>query len=87
VIGDLDDYQLPDAKGYTSMTRYLLGDTDEQRQLRREQVLSTKIQDFHRFGEFLEGLGKTGHVVIMGSEQSLQAANQQGYVLDIEKVM
>ena len=27
-IGDLDFYRLPDAKGYSSMQRYLIGDTD-----------------------------------------------------------
>jgi len=31
-IGDLDGYQLPDAKGYTSLMRYLTGKTDETRQ-------------------------------------------------------
>ena len=28
-IGDMDSYQLPDAKGYTSMMRHLTGRTDE----------------------------------------------------------
>jgi len=29
VIGNIDTYQLPDAKGYTSMVHYLTGETDE----------------------------------------------------------
>jgi hypothetical protein len=41
VIGDLDAYQLPDTKGYTSMARYLAGDTDAERQRMRDEVLST----------------------------------------------
>jgi Zn-dependent M16 (insulinase) family peptidase len=40
-IGDLDAYQLPDAKGYTSMLRYLTNRTDELRQKTRDEVLST----------------------------------------------
>ena len=37
-IGRIDAYQLPDAKGYTSMVRYLIQESDEERQRYREQV-------------------------------------------------
>ena len=53
-IGDLDAYQLPDAKGYTSMMRYLTGRTDEMRQKERDEILSTNGEDFIAFGEMLE---------------------------------
>lgn len=33
--------QLPDAKGYTSMLRHLLKVSDEERQMRRDQILGT----------------------------------------------
>ena len=45
-IGDIDQYQLPDAKGHTAFMRHILGITDEERQARREQVLATTLQDF-----------------------------------------
>lgn len=45
-MGDIDAYQLPDAKGYSALVRHLLGVTDEERQMRREQVLSTSNHDF-----------------------------------------
>lgn len=45
-IGDIDSYQLPDAKGYTAFMRHLLGVTDEERQQRREQILGTTVKDF-----------------------------------------
>lgn len=32
-IGDVDSYQLPDAKGYSAMSRYMLGINDEERQV------------------------------------------------------
>ena len=38
-MGDIDAYQLPDAKGYTSLMRHLLKVSDEERQERREQNL------------------------------------------------
>ncbi len=42
----MDAYQLPDAKGYSAMGRYLLGISDEERQQRRDQILSTSPKDF-----------------------------------------
>lgn len=75
-IGDMDAYQLPDAKGYTSMLRYLIGETDEIRQQRREEVLSTTQADFHALGEALERLNEAGLVVVVGSQEAIRAANE-----------
>lgn len=53
-IGDIDSYQLPDSKGYTAFMRHLLHVSDEERQQRRDEILSTKLEDFVAFGEALE---------------------------------
>lgn len=45
-IGDIDSYQLPDAKGHTAFTRHLLKISEEDRQTRREQILGTSLKDF-----------------------------------------
>ena len=45
-IGDIDSYQLPDAKGYTAFMRHVLKVTDEERQQRREEVLGVSLKDF-----------------------------------------
>ena len=74
-IGDLDTYQLPDAKGYTSMIRYLTGRTDEIRQKIRDEVLSTNGEDFIAFGETLEKVAQSDAVVAMGSQSALEGAN------------
>lgn len=76
-IGDLDAYQLPDAKGYTSMARHLAGDTEEDRQRLREEVLATTAQDFRKFAEALQNVNRHGMVVIMGSPGALAAANAE----------
>ena len=76
-ISDLDGYQLPDARGYTSMVRQLVGDDDTYRQRIREQVLSTTRADFQAFGEALERLQATSRIVVMGGESALQAANAE----------
>ena len=52
-IGSIDTYRLPDAKGYLDMARYLTGQTDEKRQRRRDEILSTAAADFQHFGEYL----------------------------------
>jgi Zn-dependent M16 (insulinase) family peptidase len=74
-IGDMDSYQLPDAKGYTSMLRYLSGITDEERQRRRDEILNTTEDDFKRLADALEQLNQTGCVVVLGSADAIEAAN------------
>jgi Zn-dependent M16 (insulinase) family peptidase len=87
-IGDMDAYQLPDAKGYTSMIRFLCGDNDEMRQRMREQVLSTTQADFQAFGEVLDRLKEDGRVVVLGSKEDIEAANaQRGDWLQVKKVL
>lgn len=87
-IGELDAYQLPDAKGFTSLVRHLVGETDEMRQLYRDQVLATSLADFRAFGEVLEKMNGVGKVVVIGSPEALQVANREreGW-LTIQKLM
>src|SRR5262249_33753792 len=73
--GELDAYQLPDAKGYSSMLRYLVGDTDEIRQRIREEILATSAADFQRFADALEQVVDRGLVVVLGSQSAIEAAN------------
>lgn len=77
-IGELDAYQLPDAKGYTSMIRQLTGVTDDFRQEMREAVLGTKVEDFRAFGEALGRVSEGREaVVVMGSREALEEANRE----------
>jgi len=76
-IGLLDAYQLPDAKGFTSLVRYLAGEDDGMRQQFRDQVLGAAIEDVKAFGSVLEKVVQSGKVVVVGSHEALQAANQE----------
>jgi Zn-dependent M16 (insulinase) family peptidase len=76
VIGDLDAYQLPDAKGYSSMVRTLCGITDEARQQRRDEVLSTTMADFRAFAEVLEQVNAQGLAGVVGAQANIEAANR-----------
>ena len=83
-IGELDAYQLPDAKGYTSMLRYLTGRTDQMRQEIREEVLSTNGEDFIAFGEVLEKVADSQAVAVMGSQNAIESSNAG---LEVTKVL
>jgi hypothetical protein len=73
-IGDLDAYQLPDAKGFTSMTRHLAGDTDAKRQAIRDEVLATKASHFNEFSGALDLVRTHPLVVVLGSEDAIKGA-------------
>ena len=73
-IGAIDAYQLPDAKGYTSLTRYLTGETDERLQQFRDEVLGTKTADFHALADVLEQVKDAGDVVVLGSREAIEAS-------------
>jgi Zn-dependent M16 (insulinase) family peptidase len=87
-IGRIDSYQLPDAKGYTSLVRYLTGESDEVRQQLREQVLGTTLSDFRAFADVLEEVKQAGHVVVMGSEEAIDQVNaERSGWLQVTKVL
>ncbi|MGD9040977.1 MAG: hypothetical protein PVH82_15150, partial [Desulfobacteraceae bacterium] len=87
-IGDLDQYRLPDAKGYTSMVRQLSGESDEERQQLREEVLSATATHFTAFAGALDRVREEGLVKVLGSETAIQGAqaDQPGW-LELIKVL
>lgn len=76
-MSDVDAYQLPDAKGHTSMVRYMLGITDEERQQRREEILGTQERDFHEFAEVVDNVRAKGAIVAVASAGDVEAANKE----------
>jgi presequence protease len=76
-VSDLDSYQLPDARGYASMLRWLTNDDDVYRQQLREQVLSTTTDDFRSFADLLDTVNAQGLVAVLGGEAALEAANRE----------
>lgn len=73
-IGNMDAYQLPDAKGFSALKRYLIGYNDEQRQQLRDEILGTSVADFRAFGEVLGQLRDVGLIVVMGAPEAIEAA-------------
>ena len=88
VVSDLDSYELPDAKGYTALLRYLIGDTDELRQHYRDQVLGTTLADFHALGDALDTLRDHAAIALLGGQPALEQANtERPGRLNVVKVM
>jgi Zn-dependent M16 (insulinase) family peptidase len=88
VIGRMDAYQLPDAKGYTAMIQTLISETPEHRQQRRDEVLGAKFTDFHPLADALAEVAKIGQVAVLGSEASIKAANdERGNFLKVTRVL
>jgi Zn-dependent M16 (insulinase) family peptidase len=75
-IGDMDFYRLPDAKGYVSMARQLIGNTDDVRQRRRDEILGCSAADVAAFGDALAAVAEKGRVVVLGSEAAVEAAGR-----------
>jgi Zn-dependent M16 (insulinase) family peptidase len=86
-ISGIDPYLLPDAKGFTSLTRYLTGDSDERLQQYRDEVLETTAAHFNQLADALDAVREQGRVVVMGSPDALATANQQRGWLQITKVL
>jgi len=79
-FGDLDSYQLPDAKGFTSMVRHIVGDTDEYRQRMRDQIRATSRTHLRHFADVLDAVAAEGKIVVVGSEAAIRTANQDEHL-------
>lgn len=87
-IGNVDAYQLPDAKGYSAMARYLIDYTDEARRKYRTEILETTVEDFKSFAEVAQGIAETGAIVVLGSPGAVQAADAERTIgFDVTKVI
>ncbi|MBW1850304.1 MAG: insulinase family protein [Deltaproteobacteria bacterium] len=87
-IGDIDAHMLPDAKGYASMVRFLISETEEDRRQIRDEVLGTKATDFKDFAQVLEQVKESGLVKVLGSPDAINemASHRPGW-LDVVKVL
>lgn len=84
-IGEIDSYQLPDAKGYTSLMRHLLKITPEERQERREQILGTTNKSFNDFAGALEAVrAPSAKVSAVCSAEAAEKAKSERPDLDFQ---
>jgi len=87
-IGDIDTYLLPDAKGYTSMIRYLTGTSDAYLQQIRDEILSTTVDDFRIFAEVLRRARTEGLIKVLGSKSAIdRAVTERGLPLSVFEIL
>jgi presequence protease len=87
-IGTLDAYQLPDAKGYSALVRYLIGYSDAARQQYRDEVLSTTAADFRAFADILDRMNEAGEIVVVGAPDAIAKAEAEGGIdFSITKIL
>jgi len=86
-IGDIDTYMLPDEKGFVSMKRYLVGDSPEERQCRREEILNTTVTHFQEFGKVLQQAVAEGVSAVLGPEGLKEELRDYGVKALVEKVL
>jgi Zn-dependent M16 (insulinase) family peptidase len=76
VIGQIDAYRLPDAKGYVSLQRHLLGDTEDIRQKIRDEVLGAGAAELRVAADAVDALAAHGRSVVLGSAEAIGKANE-----------
>lgn len=77
--GDLDVYLLPDARGGRSLMRWLRGESEEELQKIREEVLSTTAEDFRQFAEVMAEARDNGIVSVVGGAKAEEEARAGGW--------
>jgi Zn-dependent M16 (insulinase) family peptidase len=73
-VGKMDEYQLPDAKGFTSMMRNISGLTDPVRQQLRDELLATRAEDFQALGASLKLASAESRLVVLGPGEGITEA-------------
>lgn len=76
-IGDIDSYQLPDAKGFNALMNHLTGYTQEVRQEIRDRVLSASMGDFKRLGRLMEEAAESALTCVLGSPDRIEQELEQ----------
>mmetsp|Transcript_24982 Transcript_24982/g.54016 ORF Transcript_24982/g.54016 Transcript_24982/m.54016 type:complete len:1053 (+) Transcript_24982:155-3313(+) len=76
-VGDLDSPMTSDQKGFESMMQHMSGESAEERQQWRTEVLRTGSQDFQEFAKHLGALRETGTVAVFGAQQAIDTANEK----------
>jgi presequence protease len=85
-IGDMDGALSPDQKGWTAFSNWITGQSMEDRQRFRDEVLNTKASDFRDFAHRLRNM-KNPSVAVVSSKAAFEAASKEGKVLTLTEVL
>ncbi|EGB15618.1 Peptidase M16C associated domain protein [Pseudodesulfovibrio mercurii] len=83
-IGEIDAYQLPDAKGFTALARHLTNQDEAYLQTVREQALGASESDFRAMAEAVRTNARNGHICVLGDTLAME---NSGLDLAIKQVL
>jgi Zn-dependent M16 (insulinase) family peptidase len=76
-VGRLDPPMTADRKGSISMVEYLTGKTYELKQKRRDELLSTRLDDIKSFAGIFRKIKESGNVCVLGNEEKIKKSKNR----------
>jgi hypothetical protein len=76
-VGRLDPPMTADRKGSASMVEYLTGKTYELKQKRRDELLSTRLEDIKSFAGLFRKIKESGNVCVLGNEEKIKKSKNR----------
>ena len=70
-MGKLDPPLTADRKGSVSMVEHLTGITHDFKQQRRDELLSTRLDDIKAYADLFQKIKDTGHICVLGNEEKI----------------
>ena len=76
-VGRLDPPLSADRKGAVSMVEYLTGKTYELKQKRRDELLSTRLEDVKSYAFLFKKVKESGNVCVLGNEEKIKKSKNR----------
>jgi len=76
-VGRLDPPITADRKGAVSMVEYLTGKTYELKQKRRDELLSTSLDDIKSFAVLFRKIKESGNICVLGNEEKIKKSKNR----------
>ena len=76
-VGRLDPPLSADRKGAVSMVEYLTGKTYELKQKRRDELLSTRLEDIKPYALFFRKIRESGNICVLGNEEKIKKSKNR----------
>jgi Zn-dependent M16 (insulinase) family peptidase len=76
-VGRLDPPITADRKGAVSMVEYLTGKTYELKQKRRDELLSTSLEDIKSFAVLFRKIKESGNICVLGNEEKIKKSKNR----------
>ncbi len=76
-VGHLDPPLTADRKGMIAMVEHMVGKTYELKQKRRDELLSTRLEDVKSFAPLFRKIKDSGNVCVLGNEEKIKKSKNR----------